>query len=423
MFRLLLIVSVLLLVAICATKLAALGGTITAIVGGYEIETSLVVLVAATLLLTLALYLCVSVIRAIFDAPHRLKRSLEERKYKHGFEEVTHALTAIAVGDAGKAKRHLAKTTRLLPQTPLTHILGAQIAGLERNQDDLKRSLEALLEHKSTTPLAHRGLAELHLRQGNLPHAIHYAEHALKSDPRNLQTGLNLLSLHVRNGEWEKAYALLRDRNVTRTLKRAGTKLMHAKVKLAEALSLRLKGDPHGALDRAEIAHHLAPYFLPATLELLGLYVTHKRIDNARKLLLATWKERPHPNLTTIAFHLPGDEVDREKLIQKLVKSYPHHTETHTLEGMLALDTNQLAASRTHLRQAIDINKSRRVFELMARLEVLEYQDSKTQKDWLEKAALLPRDAAWKCSDCGHESPHWTLLCESCNAFDTVDWR
>lgn len=423
MLRLVGFLALLLLVAVGATHLAALNGVVTAVVGGYEIETSLAVVFTGVLLLTLSCYVFLNLIRAIVSAPSRFKRFREERKYKHSLEEITHTLTAIAVGDHTKAKRHLAKTTRLLPTTPLTHILGAQIAGLERNQDDLKRSLEALLEHKSTTPLAHRGLAELHMRQGNIPHAIHYAEHALKADPRNMQTGMNLLSLHVRNNEWEKAYALLRDRNVKRTLKRAGLKLMHAKVAIAEAQGLIAKGDPHGALDQAEIANHLAPHFLPAALELIALYVTHKRIDNARKLLLSAWKERPHPHLTAVVFDLPGDDIDLEKLVTKLARSYPHHAETHILEGKLALLSNQFTDARSHLRQAIDISKSKRVYELMARLEILEYQDQKTQKDWLEKAARLPRDAAWKCSDCGHESQRWTLLCESCGAFDTVDWR
>ncbi len=423
MLRLLLFLAVLLLVAIGATRLAALGGWVNVTIAGYEIETSVVVLVAGILLLVLALQLLFALIRAIFNAPKRFKRMQEERKYKRSFDEVTNTLTAIAVGDHVKAKQHLAKTSRLLPATPLTHILSAQIAGLERNQDDLKRSLEALLEHKVTTPLAHRGLAELHLRQGNLPHAIYYAEHALKADPRNKQTGLNLLSLHVRNGEWEKAYARLRERSVKRTLGRAGVKLIHAKILIAEAQSLLANGDPHGSLDRAEIAHHLAPHFLPASTLLISLYSTHKRESQAKKLLLEAWKDHPHPDLATLAFDLPGDEFDREKLVHKLAKSYPNHVETHLLEGKLALLSQQFVAARTHGRQAIDIAKSKRAYELMAQLELLEYQDQKTQKEWLAKAENLPRDATWKCSECGHEAQRWTLHCDACQSFDTVDWR
>ncbi len=423
MVRLILLLSLLLLVAVFTARLIAGDMPITATLGDYEITTSLVVLLALLLCILLLFQLAVGLLGLLVHAPARLLRLQEERRYKHGMDEITHTLTAIAVGDAAKAKRHLAKTTRALPRTPLVHILSAQIAGIERNQDALKLSLEALLEHKSTTPLAHRGLAELHLRQGNVPHAIYYAQHALKADPYNKQTGLNLLSLHVRDRAWDKAYALLRDRALRRTLTRAARRLAHAKLALAEAQYLAAHNDPHGALERAEIAHHLAPHFLPASLELIDLYVTHKRLDTANKRLVAAWKERPHPDLAALAFTLPGDDIDREKRVARLARTYPHHLETHLMEGKSALLSQQFSAARNHLQRALECARTPRGYALMAELELREFQDEQSRNDWLTKSASLAKEPVWKCTECGHETTGWTLHCTRCDAYDTVEWR
>jgi len=63
-----------------------------------------------------------------------------------------------------------------------------------------------------------------------------------------------------------------------------------------------------------------------------------------------------------------------------------------------------------------------RVFRLMAAVEERDGGDADAVRSWLMRAAGAPHDAAWRCDKCGTVAADWRPRCDSCGAFDGLEW-
>jgi hypothetical protein len=59
----------------------------------------------------------------------------------------------------------------------------------------------------------------------------------------------------------------------------------------------------------------------------------------------------------------------------------------------------------------------------MARYEREGNDDPSAAQEWDSRAAGINDRLAWRCADCGRESPDWEPVCAGCNGFDTLGWR
>jgi HemY protein len=58
----------------------------------------------------------------------------------------------------------------------------------------------------------------------------------------------------------------------------------------------------------------------------------------------------------------------------------------------------------------------------MAEIEQGERHDAAAAHSWLSRAVRAPRDADWRCGNCGWSTPDWHAVCANCGAFDTLAW-
>src|SRR6202023_2470432 len=87
-------------VVAAAVFLADRPGRVDVIWQGWQIETSVGVLVAAAVLAALAVWLLVSAIGLVISGPRRILRSRRERRRRAGYRALAQGMVAVAAGDA-----------------------------------------------------------------------------------------------------------------------------------------------------------------------------------------------------------------------------------------------------------------------------------------------------------------------------------
>ena len=196
--------------AVLAAWLASQPGTITVDWQGYRIEASLLILAAAALAV-----LIVSVVVYRFWAwmrrgPARLGELRAADRRRRGFLALTQGLTAVAAGDAGKAKRFAQRAEALLDEPPLTLLLSAQAAQLSGDEAATARHFTAMLDSPETEFLGLRGLMTQAERAGDQDRALALARRAYGKSPESPWVIQALFDLEVDAGNWRESELLLK---------------------------------------------------------------------------------------------------------------------------------------------------------------------------------------------------------------------
>ena len=87
---------------------------------GWQVETSVGVLIAAAALAALTAGLLYSVIAAIIRSPGRVRRLRRERRRRAGYRALAQGMVAVAAGDPQEARRYAKRADVLLADPPLT---------------------------------------------------------------------------------------------------------------------------------------------------------------------------------------------------------------------------------------------------------------------------------------------------------------
>src|ERR1700736_2249975 len=154
-------------VVAAAVFLADRPGRVDIIWQGWQIETSVGVLVAAAVLAALVVWLLVSMLWLIISSPRRMLRSRRARQRRAGYRALAQGMVAVAAGDAQDAQRLARRSDVLLAYPPLTLLLSAQAAQLDGDEGAAKRFFTAMLERRETEFLGLRGLLNQALREGD----------------------------------------------------------------------------------------------------------------------------------------------------------------------------------------------------------------------------------------------------------------
>ena len=185
--------------------LAKRPGTITVEWLGHIAEIS--VLGGLVLLATLlaAALLAWSLLRRVWQTPATLARYLNRRRQQRGLDALSGGIMAVGAGDRALAQRYASQARKALPHDPLTHLLRAQAAQIGGDRATARRIFEAMLAAPDTEQLGLRGLFLEAGREGEHEAARHYAQRALRLNPRLGWPVEALLDLSCRAGDWQGA--------------------------------------------------------------------------------------------------------------------------------------------------------------------------------------------------------------------------
>ena len=425
MIRIVAFIVAIVVVAAVATWVAEPPGRVEIAWGDYMIETSPGVLAAAVAAAAAAVLVITAVVRFVWIGPRRIALARRRRRERLGYRALTQGLVAAAAGDPRRARRFARRADLLLEEPPLTLLLSAQAAQLEGDDQAARGYFEAMLEQPATAFLGLRGLLVQAERTGDTAEALELAERAFALRPETPWVLTALLELQTRAGRWSDALVTVKQALRHGAVSEDAGRRRQAGLLFERARALREQGEVREALRVAEEARATDGSFLPAALLGAGLAKEAGRGGAAARTVTEAWRHCPHPALGRLFVSLHADDsaTDRLKRVEKLASGNGDHVESHMLVARQALEARQWGTARRHLERAVAEHPSAAVYRLLARLEEGESGDGDAVRRLLRQASEAPPDPAWLCTRCASASPAWSIVCDHCGAFDSIEWR
>jgi len=415
-------------VVIAAATIADYPGSVDVTWQGWEIETSVDVLIGAAAILALGLWLLFSLMAKLVRLPARFRRNRRERRRRNGEIALTRGMVALAAGDAVSAQRYSGRAEALLARSPLTLLLAAQAAQLAGDEAAARGRYTTLLDEKDGEFLALRGLIGQALKVGDREEAARLSRRAIGLRP-SAEVFETLFALEIEAGRWEAARDVL-DGAVRRHLLPEARAAHHRAVILHElSLAAEAAGEGRRAVSLAANAAAVAPDLVPAAARHARLLIAGDKRRAARRAVERAWSVAPHPELARVWAELGGGAPALELVtwFERLAAQNPDAAESHVAVAEAALAAQLWGEARRHLGLATATagpdRPSRRLCLLMARLEEGEHPQAGAARDWLDRALAAPADPAYFCVRCGAESSEWQALCPHCRGFDSLAWR
>ena len=414
--------------AVAAATVANYPGAVDITWQGWEIDTSVGVLVAVLAVLALAIWLILSLFAAVFRAPRVFRRNRRERRRRLGELALTRGMIALAAGDGAAARRQADRAEALLGAPPLVLMLAAQAAQLGGDEAAARRRYTALLDDREAAFLGLRGLIGQALRAGDSEDALLLAERARALRPNAVWAFETLFALQVRGGRWEAARETLAAAAKRHLLPAARAERHRGTILYELSLAAEREGDTRRAVSLAANAAALLPDIAAPAARHARLLIAEDRRRVARRAIEQAWRRAPHPELARLWGELGGalPALELVTWCEKLAAQNPTSPESAVAVAEAALAAQLWGEARRQLGRAIAAapeTPSRRVCLLMARLEDGEHPGQGLAREWFDRALTAAPDAAYVCSTCGGESGEWAPLCPHCGAFDKLAWR
>ncbi len=425
MVRLLLYVVLVLVLGFGFAWLADRPGALVITWQGQQIEMSLMVAVSAVVALIAIIMFGWWLIKSLLTSPQVVTRYFRARKRDRGYQALSTGLIAAGAGDAATARKMTQRTSGLLSadQEPLIHLLDAQAALIEGNNEAARAKFEAMVDDPETRELGLRGLYLEARRLGAAEAARHYAEQAAELAPHLPWAAEAALGYRSAEGAWDDAIRLLEKQRVARVLDKAEADRKKAVLLTARGMDKLDKGDIAGARVDAVEANRLAPDLVPAGVTAAQALFRENNLRKGSRLLEKLWKTAPHPDVAeTYVRARPGDStLDRLKRAQKLQSIKRNHVESAYTVARAALDAQEMSLARENAEAAARLGVREGIYLLLADIEEADTGDQGRVRHWLAQAVRAPRDPAWTAD--GYVSEHWAPVSPVSGRLDAFEWK
>ncbi|TNE37119.1 MAG: heme biosynthesis protein HemY [Alphaproteobacteria bacterium] len=414
------------LIAFGAVWLSDYPGDVRLTWGGIEVETSIVVIAALTLIFAVVVALFYRFWLWLKRGPGRIGAVFSNRRRERGLEALSSGMVAIAAGDAAEARRQAIEAEKTLGGEPMTLLLAAQAA--ELNEDDRAARIyyDRMMERKDTEFLGLRGLINRARGEGNIAEARRLAERAEELRPGTLWVQKELYELAVKARDWEAADQALSRMARGKAAKGDAVRRARAVITYERADVARAQGKTEAALTLALQAHDLDPGFVPAAVLAVTLTAKEGASRKLNKLIADCWKKAPHRDLAdairkVVSGEQPSDWFRRAR--ETVAPHNPDHPETHLMLARAAMASNDWGPAREHLMKAGGDAPTTGILRRLAELEEKANADAIAAREWILKSVDAPQDPLWICRACGRQEDHWQAHCPACDSFDTLSWR
>jgi HemY protein len=421
MIRIILFLLLIALGAAGAAWVAEQTGDIVLSWGGYRIQTTLPVFALALGIVVVAAMMIWAIVRALWRAPGRIRRSRREQRLARGRNAITQGLLAIGHGDSSAARAHAEVARKLASQDPLALLLHAQSAQLDGDREGAHRAFRAMAEREDTRLLGLRGLFIEAQRADDPVAAVIVAEEALKLSPSSSWASHAVLGFCCAKGDWAGALKILDNNQSSGLIDKATYRRQRGVLLTARALEFE-KTDRDLSRQSVMEAIKLAPTLVPAAVLASRFESEAHQVRRSLRIVETAWLAQPHPDLADAYAHVKLGDSARQRLVrvETLAAKAPGHIEGALAIARAAIDASEFAKAREALAPFI-AQPTQRVALLMAELERTEHGDSGRARAWTLRAVRALHDPAWTAD--GYVSDRWRPVSPVTGRLDAFQWQ
>jgi HemY protein len=375
------------------------------------------------LLAAIAFTIVWGLLRFVLRIPSLMSFAAQARRRNKGYEALSRGMVAAGAGDSALALRAARAAEKHLGEDALTLLLRAQATQLAGDRAGTERAFARMVDLPETRVLGLRGLYTEARRRGDASSAHHYAEQAQRIAPVTW-AGQALLEHHSAAQDWPKALAALEANLAQRSIDKPTARRQRAVLQTAIALELPAQ-DAAEALRLARDAAELAPDLVPAAALAARLLSARADLRKAARLLEASWKAQPHPDLASAYLDLrPGDSTkDRLARARTLARFAPDDPESALCLAQAAMEARDFEVARATMEPLIEggTRPTSRMCLLMADLEEMDGGAEGKVREWLARASRAPRDKAWVAD--GVACDEWAPVSPVTGKLDAFRWQ
>jgi len=392
---------------------------------GYQIDTSIGLLLAAILLSVATILLLAGTWRSLWRLPIIWAEQRKKRQIRKGQVALIEGISAIAAGEFSEARRLAKRAITFNTQHPLNLLLAAQSAYLSGKLEEANAHFLQMTKNQETMFLGLRGQI-LHARHtNNWEQMRHLLQEAMNIRPKSPWVLQQLLELDLRLGAFDKASMIVEQMQLRQLITKPESRRRQALIHWMKAEAAEMAGDETLFAQTAASAHFEAPEISTIAVRLANHYHKIGKNSKGQKILMGGYAHCPHPDFADqlLTFHPDASPLDHYREIEKLVDGAPNHPESLYILARAAKAAKLWGQSRHYLTLLKGILYSQRVCRLMAELEEVENPHQANQAhSWWERAATAPPDPAWVCESCHTTTAIWHPVCPSCEGFDQISW-
>lgn len=383
-----------------------------------DLPTALVGLVIVALVVMLVIWL----VRVLLRAPWSVAHGWRRRNVERGRQAISRGLIAVAAGDLRGAERAMSEAKRRAPQLPLARLLQAQTAQLRGDRAAARAIFQEMTEVPDTRIAGLRGLYIEAEREGEHEAAYRIAALAREEAPSAAWAARALLHHQTAGADWDGALKTLSGAADGRVIDKRTARRQRAVILTAKALAME-ESEPDVARQAALEAHDLANDLVPAAVVAGRLLARQGDVRRTTRVLEATWKVFPHPEIADAYLHArSGDAaLDRLKRAETLHRIRPHVDEGRRAVARAAIDARDFQRARDALAPILTTRPTQKALILMAELEEAETGDRARARGWLARAVYAPRDPAWTADGMVLEA--WAPITPVSGRLDGVEWK
>ncbi len=362
------------------------------------------------------------IISGIINSPKTFGRWRSGRRRDKGYNALSKGLVAVGSGDAKLARKLVKESGKLLENEPLVALLDAQTAMLENDRPTVRKQFETMLGDNQTRLLGLRGLYLEAEQEGQMEAAAHFAKEAATHSPGTPWATQALLKVQTISGDWENALSTLE----TARNSNAIDKMEYARKKAVLLTALAMveeDGSPEKAKAHALLAHKLAPGLVPASVLAARVCVRLNDTRKANKVLEATWKHVPHPEIadTYVGLSLGNSAAERLKRAEKLAQKQEDHREAQFILAKTAIDTGDYAKARSAMEIVLKEGPTENACLIMADIEEAEHGNRGRVREWLSRAVSAAKDPVWIADSV--TSAEWAPCSPVTGKLDAFEWK
>ena len=378
-------------------------------------------------ILFILILLFIFVLQSIyFKSKLSFSKFLFSKKIKakeRGYNSFVNGMLALANKDYKRAISESKNVSKYLGGSPsLSLLLKSEVFKFEKNNVELNKIYEEMVKSEPTMNLGFRGLMEQYLKAQDYHHAFIYGEKLFNNNPYIEKIYDTLVNIIAKTNNWQQLL-LLSDKAYSKKIIDKNTYSENKSIALYEISKVKQLSDPKDATSLMKKALNLRKNFPPYIKLYLELLTQQKEYNIAKKYFKKAWKENPHPEYKYLLINLADNlKISILELASYVTSSSLENNESKILLVESAIQEQKWERARKDIRSLLDVEPSREVCLLMAKIEDGDSQDIQKVNSWTLRSERGETKDIWICSISNNSQNYWSAVSEG-GYFNTLQWK
>jgi len=365
---------------------------------GWQVETSVGILIAALIAVVIVIFLILRVLAVIGGSVQAFAAARRERRFKRGLARLGDGFAAVQAGQRHAAQRLAREAAALLSDNPAVLMLRKEAAALSGDTREVQAAARAMLTRPETELAGLKTLATKSIADGDIVGAVTQARRALAhKDPPAWALSM-VLDMEITMEHWPEALEAL-DRPVAREAFSPGeVKRLRSRLLTLQAQRALGHGDAVGGANAAKKAMEVDDTNHAAVAIFARAMAAQGKGRKAAGAVERAWAVKPGADLLTAYRNLaPGESaLDFARRIDGLAKAAPDHPESRLAVAAASLEAGLWGQTRNRLAgltgDDTPAELRARAAHLLADVESLERGDTEKAAVWLQVALDARRE-------------------------------